>query len=71
MTTSDAGRPLVRAMNDVGSLREQADRCERLASRVSDPTVAQILRDLAVEYSTRADELAKLTRTRPEDEVHS
>jgi hypothetical protein len=41
-------------MNDVVSLRQQADRCERLASRISDPTVAQNLRDLAVEYSARA-----------------
>lgn len=41
-------------MNDAVSLRRQADRCERLASRIGDPTVAQNLRDAAAEYYMRA-----------------
>ena len=44
----------MRAMNDAVSLRRHANRCEQLASRMSDPTVAQNLRDAAAEYCARA-----------------
>jgi hypothetical protein len=45
----------MRAMNDdVVSFRRHADRCERLASRIGDPTIAQNLRDAAAEYHMRA-----------------
>ena len=44
----------MRAMNDAVSFRRHADRCERLASRICDPTIAQNLRDAAAEYHARA-----------------
>ena len=62
-------RCVVHAMDDVVSLRRQAERCERLASCVSDPTIVQILRELALEYSTRAAALTK-SATTSDNEVH-
>jgi hypothetical protein len=39
------------------SLREQADRCRRLAHDSTDPALRVSLRKLADEYQMRADEL--------------
>lgn len=41
-------------MSGVVSVRRQANRCERLASHIADPMVAENLRGLAVEHSIRA-----------------
>jgi hypothetical protein len=42
---------------DKSYLREQADRCRRLARDSSDPVLQVSLRRLADQYQTRADEL--------------
>jgi hypothetical protein len=40
-------------------LREQAERCRRLAAGCSDAIAARVLRDMAVEYDERARAVAE------------
>ena len=42
---------------DAAYLREQADRCVRLAKSVSDPEAIAALRNMAMEYQIRARRL--------------
>ena len=45
--------------DDAAFLREQARRCRRLARGIATPDVAETLKQMAVDYDARADEIEK------------
>jgi hypothetical protein len=45
------------AQSDANSLRNKADTCRSLARHVTDERALRVLRELIVEYTTKAEEL--------------